>query len=122
RGGPGMTEAEWLACSNPTEMMRSLRRPSTRKLRLVGCAACRRVWHLLTDSPGRKAVEVAETHADGLASDAERLVACNAFRGRVRRGVPHVHSRRAGEGDVRVTGLRRDAHSGRRAARRRMHE
>jgi hypothetical protein len=69
-----MTEAEWLACSDPQRMLRFLthvpagtvilRRVSDRKLRLFACACCRQGWHRL-GGPERVAVEVAERVADG---------------------------------------------------------
>jgi hypothetical protein len=43
-------------------------RISARKLRLYGCAACRRIWWCLRDVRSRQAVEVSERFADGLAS------------------------------------------------------
>ncbi|HEV3142578.1 MAG TPA: hypothetical protein VGZ47_01710 [Gemmataceae bacterium] len=43
-----------------------------RKLRLFGCACCRRIWPLLNRKKLRQAIEVAERFADGLASDEER--------------------------------------------------
>jgi hypothetical protein len=67
-----MTEAEWLACADPRPMLGHLGRVNPRKLRLLNCACCRRVWDLLTDERSRRAVEVAERFADGLA-DAEEL-------------------------------------------------
>jgi hypothetical protein len=68
-----MTEAEWLACADPRPMLGHLRgRVSPRKLRLLTCACCRRVWDLLADERSRRAVEVAERFADGTA-DAEEL-------------------------------------------------
>jgi hypothetical protein len=68
-----MTEAEWLACADPRPMLGHLRgRVSARKLRLLTCACCRRVWDLLGDERSRQAVEVAERFTDG-AADAEEL-------------------------------------------------
>jgi hypothetical protein len=61
-----MTEAEWLECTEPAPMLNFLgEQVSERKRRLVVCACCRHIWHLLTDRRGREAVEVAEQYADG---------------------------------------------------------
>jgi hypothetical protein len=64
-----MSEAEWLASTDPRPMLEFLRgKVSDRKLRLIACAYCRVVrgsQHML---PGT-AVAVAERYADGLASD-----------------------------------------------------
>src|SRR6516165_952385 len=67
-----MTEAEWIACRFPATMLRGRhgQRMGSRKLRLLGCACCRRVWHLLSEV-GRKAAEVTERYADGLATAKE---------------------------------------------------
>jgi hypothetical protein len=68
-----MTDAEWLNCRNPELMLTDLGdRASPRKLRLFACATCRRLWHVLPDERSRKAVEVSELFADGLA-DARAL-------------------------------------------------
>ncbi len=80
-----MEEAEWLTSNNPQEMLTCFQntlglkaqfpRPSDRKLRLFGVACCRRVWHLFGE-PGRRAVEVAERHADDQATLTEVMTAC----------------------------------------------
>ena len=59
-----MTEAEWVTCTNPTDMLFFLRsRISDRKLRLIAAACCRRIWHLISDDRSRKAVEWVERDA-----------------------------------------------------------
>lgn len=66
-----MNEAEWLACTDPLEMLALPEaRSSERKLRLFLIACSRRVWHLLSPAYGR-AVELAERFADGAASPEE---------------------------------------------------
>lgn len=60
-----MTEQEWLTCTEPQKMLDFLRgKASDRSLRLFSCACCRRIWHLLSERRGRKAIEVAERYAD----------------------------------------------------------
>jgi hypothetical protein len=90
-----MTEAEWLLNANPDWMLRYLGaeasvhnresrsyyrgeplnyledETSDRKLRLLACAWCRRVWDQLLDERSRKAVNTSERYADGLASKKE---------------------------------------------------
>lgn len=62
-----MTEAEWLACTDPQPMLAFLRdRTSDRKLRLFAVACCRRIAHRIPDAAGRRLVELAEGYAEGL--------------------------------------------------------
>ena len=65
-----MTDQEWLACTDPKEMLEFLRgKTSDRKLRLFAVACWRRVWHLLPDTRNRTAVEMAEVFAEGGMTD-----------------------------------------------------
>jgi hypothetical protein len=67
----GLTEDEWLSCSDPVQMLEQLEKvASDRKLRLFACACCRSVCDSLTQR-GEKLIEVAERYADGLASPGE---------------------------------------------------
>lgn len=76
-----MTEAEWLACTNPYKMLDFLgQRASQRKLRLFACACCRRIWHLLPDERSRWAVEFGERLADGEESAEAQLAALRETR------------------------------------------
>jgi hypothetical protein len=62
-----MTEAEWLTSTNPAPLWWFVEgKVSNRRLRLVACACCRRIWHLLSDGRNRQLVETAEKLADGL--------------------------------------------------------
>src|SRR5262245_3798591 len=68
-----MTEAEWLACTDPTTMLEFLwSKASDRKLRLIACASVRRIWDDYIAEEGRRAVEVMERFADGWATEDER--------------------------------------------------
>ena len=60
----------WLACRVLPDNL----------LRKFACRCVREVWHLLTDERSRNAVEVAERHADGLATDDELAAAWAAAR------------------------------------------
>lgn len=71
-----MTEAEWLACTDPAPMLEFLRgRASDRRLRLFAVACCRRIQYLLMDQRSLRAVEIAESYADGAVDEAERAQA-----------------------------------------------
>jgi hypothetical protein len=59
-----MTEAEWLACTDPEPMLKFLKgKASDRKLRLFTCACCRRASNVL-DEHIQTAVELAERNVD----------------------------------------------------------
>jgi hypothetical protein len=73
-----MTEAEWLAATEPKPMLAILRgKVSDRKLRLLAVACCRRIWHLLDDVRSQNAVLEAERHAVGLLTDEQLTVFSN---------------------------------------------
>jgi hypothetical protein len=68
-----MTEAEWLACSEPERMLEFLgSNASERKLRLYAVSCCLQMWHLMTDERSKDAVRLAERFADGIATRQER--------------------------------------------------
>jgi hypothetical protein len=76
-----VTEAEWLACADPTPMLVFLRsKASDRKLRLFAVACCRRVGQLLTDDRSQRALGTSERFADALAGEKERKAAQAAVR------------------------------------------
>jgi hypothetical protein len=70
-----MTEAEWLSATDPDMLLDHLAKlkkwegiqTSERKLRLIACAFCRRLWHLMPDELSRSTVELCEYYVDGLA-------------------------------------------------------
>ena len=56
-----VTEAEWLACTDPQKMLEFLRgKAGGRKLRLFAVLCCRRFLHLLPSKSSKRAVEMAE--------------------------------------------------------------
>jgi hypothetical protein len=74
-----MTEAQWLACTSPKQMLAYLRcRVNDRKLRLFAVACCGRLAPLLDDPRSVAAVEVAEQYADGLATEEQRTAAARS--------------------------------------------
>src|SRR5687768_10166618 len=64
-GGAVVTEEEWLTQHNAYLMLDTLGEMPERKSRLLLCAACRRLWHLLKDNRSRDALLLAERLADG---------------------------------------------------------
>jgi hypothetical protein len=67
-----VTEKEWLAATDPAPMLAFLRgRVSERKFRLFSVACCRRLGPLLKDTRVTTALDMAEQHADGTATQAE---------------------------------------------------
>lgn len=60
-----MTDAEWLACTDPTPMLQFLSAKNyKRKLALFGVACCRHISCLCKDKRSMNAIEVAERYAD----------------------------------------------------------
>jgi hypothetical protein len=77
-----VNEEKWQTSRAPKEMFWVVEHTaSERKLRLYACACCRAIWDQLIAGETRRAVEVAEAYADGLASDEERLEAWRSMRG-----------------------------------------
>ena len=73
-----MTESEWLTIvDNPGDMQDVLdwTRQRERKIRLLLCALCRQVWHLLSEPSCRDALEAGEKYADGEGSEIELIKA-----------------------------------------------
>src|SRR5690606_8966741 len=67
-----MTEAEWLSTTDPGPLLSLLQDTATeRKKRLFVCGCCRVVWDERWSLRCRRAVEVAEQFADGLATERE---------------------------------------------------
>jgi hypothetical protein len=80
-----MDEATWAAGREPSEMLNFLRtsgRGSARKLRLVCCAVCRAVEHLLTDERYRRALDLSVAGGQRIGYDPGRRP------GRCARGSP----------------------------------
>jgi hypothetical protein len=86
-----MTEAEWLNCTNPEQMLEFLRgKASNRKLRLFAVACCRRIWHLL-DGWSQNLVEVSEQFVDGSVGNTAMSFASNLNDDVFQRAKPYTH-------------------------------
>ncbi|HVK19439.1 MAG TPA: hypothetical protein VM533_21070 [Fimbriiglobus sp.] len=71
-----MTEAEWLACTDPTPMLEFLRdKASNRKARLFAVLCCRQNGDLFRDRRFHDAIRLAEGYADGEVGEPERAAA-----------------------------------------------
>jgi hypothetical protein len=70
----------WAACDTDSEcaIANFRRRGTDRKWRLFAVACCRRIEHLLQDKRLRRAIDVAEEHADGTVADAALIKANKA--------------------------------------------
>jgi hypothetical protein len=67
-----MTNQEWRRCKDPVKMIQGLKDiASSRKSILYMCGGCRFIWDLLYDDLSRRAIEVAERFAEGLATEEE---------------------------------------------------
>lgn len=101
-----MTEAEWLACSDPWKMLKCLRNQkgwtrewnkrlfgwlgkknilvNDRKLQMLVIAYCRHHHKLLTDERDKRALKISESYAEGLVGIhevAEAIMSCSTFGG-----------------------------------------
>ena len=78
-----MTESEFAVAADPRPMLKRMRGwISSRRLRLYGCACCRRIWNWIPEGRYRNCIEVAERFADGDADEEARQA---AFQAAVRR-------------------------------------
>jgi hypothetical protein len=70
------TEADWLAATNPHELLAQMPvKAGGRKVVLLACACVRALGGQLADERSWRALEVAERCADGLAAPAEQVAA-----------------------------------------------
>jgi hypothetical protein len=92
-----MTEREWLAAENPDPLLTFFYdTASPRKLRLFGCACCRRVEHLTSIPEFIRTIDVVEQFADGKAAAWEmRATGRRAEQTFASQHAPGIHYRRA---------------------------
>jgi hypothetical protein len=113
-----LTEKRWLAAPRWGSIIESVEKPKhARKLRLFGCACCRRIWEMLTDGASREAVEAAERFADGEIGKVELALARKAAKREIGPGLPRSYTPQqwAAQGAMLVT-LQSLGDSGRSAA------
>jgi hypothetical protein len=80
--GPEWGPAAWWNCTEFGALLRALRgRVGPRKMRLIACSVARHMLGGRDDRRGLRAIETAERHADGLASEKELSAAARAGRG-----------------------------------------
>ena len=90
-----MTEAEWLACADPTQMLGAVcNQPDERKIRLFALAGCRRIEPLLTahEKNSRTAITVLERRIEAATSESDLRSALFAMLGEM-----HGHARNPGD-------------------------
>jgi hypothetical protein len=86
-----VTEADWLNATDSRPMLDYLRgKAGDRKLRLFAVAWCRHGWHWFTNGHSRRAVEVSEDYADGLATEAELRFASELARHQIQSAGPRA--------------------------------
>jgi hypothetical protein len=74
-----MTESEWLACCEPSLMLRFIGNTAhERQLRLFACACCRRIWHQVPPGDSRQGIEALERFQEDQISKEEFTAAANA--------------------------------------------
>lgn len=101
-----MTDAEWLASTDPFPMLLHLGdHASARKLRLYACAWGYAVWDRLTDQRSREAILTAERFVEGLASLADLFTAFTAAE-QAWNEIPEVRGNRRVWGNKALTGTR----------------
>jgi hypothetical protein len=97
-----MNEEQWRTCTDSDQMLEYLLqngKASERKRQLFTVTSYRRLWHLFTDER-RRAVEVSERHADGLASRQDVDAAWDAAEAAIGGGQAHIYFALSPPGDV----------------------
>src|SRR5262245_16800591 len=99
-----MTETDWLACDHPRRMLGFLRgKASDRKVRLLACACCRRIWPLFRGQERtRDIVFVSEQYADGRVTKQQlKLARRTAYRSEAATALTDAYST-AAEASIRT--------------------